>query len=194
MATLALFTWAFLIWEYHKWDAQWGPVNILVVTVLAAALAGFWLAKQSWFRDRDVPTRWRLILIPAIGFVICASAGIYFTEPKLSARSSRRPAISDPSAYVDRRSADYHYDYSSSRASDIYFLSHIFDFGSGVGDADLDEGCAVVLLVILVIALIIGSFFIPHFWVLATFIFMTSMLVVAYREWRLMEPRLALAR
>jgi hypothetical protein len=66
--------------------------------------------------------------------------------------------------------------------------------GGGIDDADVDEGCFAILLVILVIALILGSVMIPHFWIGATFVLPVIMAMVAYREWRYMTAAGATSR
>ena len=61
-------------------------------------------------------------------------------------------------------------------------------FGSGFfGLADSDEGAIIlliILLVIVVVVLILGSCAIPHFWVLAGFVLLTCMGMIALRELR----------
>ncbi len=182
--------WVYLAWEFHKWDAQWGPINVLIVALVAAALIGWWISRRAWYRDRSITTRWRLIIIPVAGFILCASGGIYFTEPIEAGgavtRSDSRAGSAVLASAVDRRSPNYRYDYSLSRASDYYLFSSILDLGGGIDDVDADEGCFAILLVILVIALILGSVMIPHFWIGATFVLLVIMAMVAYREWRYM--------
>ncbi len=194
LTTLALIAWLVLIWEYHKWDAQWGSINVLLPTLLVAVFLGWWISRRNWFRNWDNPTRWRFIIVPVVGFILCAWAGIYFTEPiEVGGSVTRHGNFVDnghSTPTADRRSPDYRYDYSRTRASRSYFWSSILDFGEGVGGAadgagDLDEGCLFFLLVILVIMLIFGSLTIPHFWVLATFMILVIMAMVTYREWRL---------
>ena len=143
----------------------------------------------TWYRDLNSPTRWRIIIIPVAGFVLCAGGGFYFTEPIESGgavtRSDNRAGSAVLASAVDRRSPDYRYDYSHSRASDYYLFSSILDLGGGIDDVDVDEGCFAILLVMLVIALILGSIMIPHFWFLATFVLLVIMAMIAYREWRI---------
>jgi hypothetical protein len=133
------------------------------------------------------------MIIPIIAFLLCAGLGIYFTEPIESGGSVTRSGSSVQSGRsapsTDRRNPNYQYDYGRTRAGGYYLWSELFELGGGAGDVaggagDLDEGCLVLLLVILVILLIIGSVVIPHFWAMATFMFLVIMAMVAYREWR----------
>jgi hypothetical protein len=79
VVSVSAVVWVYLAWEFHKWDAQWGPINVLIVTLVAAALIGWWISRRAWYRDRSITTRWRLIIIPVAGFILFASGGIYFT-------------------------------------------------------------------------------------------------------------------
>jgi hypothetical protein len=193
---LALVTWIYLIWQYRKWDAQWGSINVLVPTLLAALVLIWKINRLNWFHDRGTPTRLRFMIIPIIAFILCAGLGIYFTEPIESGGSVTRSGSSVQSGGSAKtetgRNPDYQYDYGRTRAGGYYLWSDLFELGGGAGDVaggagDLDEGCLVLLLVLLVIALIIGSVVIPHFWALATFLFLVIMAMVAYREWRFGE-------
>jgi hypothetical protein len=198
VVSVSAVVWVYLAWEFHKWDAKWGPINVLIVALVAAALMGWWISRRAWYRDRSITTRWRLIIIPVAGFILCASGGIYFTEPIEAGgavtRSDSRAGSAVLASAADRRSSDYRYNYNLSRASDYYLFSSILDLGGGVDDVDVDEGCFVVLLVILVIALILGSVMIPHFWIGATFVLLVIMAMVANREWRNMTAAGATGR
>jgi hypothetical protein len=183
LTSLALLVWLYLVWSYHKWDAQWGPFNVLIPALLVAAIISWWISRRSWFRDSTMPTRWRFMIIPVIGFIVCAWAGIYFTEPIEPGGS-----VTSADRSQGRHSADYQYNFHLSRASEFFLWSSIWDIGEGAADAaDGDEGCLLLMLVLLVVLLIAGSFVIPHFWVLATFVLLVTMAIFSYREWRLLE-------
>jgi hypothetical protein len=193
LASLSLLSmaWIYLLWDYHKWDAQWGSFSVLLVALAAAACLGLLISGRAWYRDRTRRTGWRLVTIPPIAFVVCAAAGIYFTEPVEFGGSTTRSGsrLNEPgtAAEVDRRSPDYRYDYRHSRAG-LYeldlFLDLLFfgDFGDG------DDACGIVALILLIVVLVIASFLLPHFWVLSTFVLLVIMGLVAYREWRLLAP------
>ena len=193
LTSVVLIAWLYLIYEYRKWDAQWGCFNILVVSILVAIAQVWWISRRRWVSDLNSPTQWRFMIIPMVGFVLCASLGIYFTEPMEAGgsvtRYDNRSSTDEPTLVVDRRSPDYQYDYSGSRASRFYLLSSAWDLVEGVGyvGEDLDEAGLFILLVIIVIVLIFGSFLIPHFWTLATFMILVMMAIVTYKEWRLFK-------
>lgn len=178
LACLSLFTWAALVTEFHKWGARWGGIHVVIIAVVAAAVMGIWLVRRRWFTKRNRSTDWRFMIIPAVAFVLCAGAGILFTEP----------ARGRSNAASDTRTSEHQSDSGQSSAGDGYFFASILDLGSSAADADVDEGCLLVLLAVLAIALIFGSLFIPHFWVLATFLMTAAMALFTYREWQMVAP------
>jgi hypothetical protein len=188
LPAVAFIVWLYLVWEFHKWDAQWGCANVIIVGLAAAFGAGWLLLSTYWYHDHGQPTGRHLHALVVAGFIICAAAGIYFTEPIEHGGSVTRAGESPTAA--DRRSADYRYDYSRTRAADYYIFSTLLDLGSGVADID-DEAGAVILIVLLVVALIFGSALVPHFWVAATLVLIVLMALFAYREWRIVSPGVA---
>lgn len=192
LTCLTFVSWLYLFWEFHKWDAKWGSIHIGIPTLVATAVIGGWIYRRNWFQDRTNPTGWKFMIIPLAGFLLAASLGIYFTEPierggtVTHSRNSVGGGANTQTA--SQPSSDYQYDYSRSRASDVYFFSSLLDLGElAEGAGDTDEFCLVFLLVGLVILLIIGSAVIPHFWALSTFVLLVVMAMFTYREWRLVE-------
>lgn len=52
-----------------------------------------------------------------------------------------------------------------------------------LADMDCDgEECLVMILIVVVIASVLASAYIPHFWVVATLILLTLMAVISLRE------------
>jgi hypothetical protein len=178
LACLSFFAWATLLTEYRKWAADWGGFPVLLVAVFAAAIMSIWLIRKRWFTDQNRSTRWRFMIIPAVAFILCAAAGIHFTEPS-QARTG---------GAINRRSPDYQYDHNLSRTGGFDMLALGLDFGSGAADADADEGCMLLLLVLAAIMFILGSIFVPHFWVLSTLLMNVAMLLLTFREWRIVAP------
>lgn len=188
---LTLVSWLYLVWEFHKWDAKWGSIHIGIPTLVVAALIGGWIYRRDWYQDQTNPTGWKFMIIPLIGFLLAASLGIYYTEPiehgGVITRNGNSAASDTNAQSVSQRSSDHRYDYSRSRASDVYLFSSLFDLGElAEGAGDSDEFC-LVFLIGLVILLIIGSAVVPHFWALSTFVLLVIMAMMAYREWRLVE-------
>ena len=105
---LAFASWLYLIWEFHKWDAKWGAMHIGIPTLVVTLLVGGWIYRKSWFRDSAKPTRYRYLVIPLVGFLFCASAGIYFTEPVerggIVTRSGNSVGAGTTAQIVSRRS------------------------------------------------------------------------------------------
>jgi hypothetical protein len=187
LAGAAFFVWFILMWEYRKWNANWGGLNVLIVTAVAAVVMSWWLVSRRWFRECSSPTGWRFMIIPTAGFIICAAGGIFLTEPSIPGSAGSRVSAE---ATANRNNPGYHYDYSRSRAGEFYLFATILDLGGAAADADVDEECLPVLLVLLVLLLVVASFFIPHFWVLATFLMTLALAIFTFREWRWVEPNL----
>ena len=47
LVTLSSFARLFLVWEFRKWDAQWGPVNVFIIALVAAAVIGWWISRRD---------------------------------------------------------------------------------------------------------------------------------------------------
>jgi hypothetical protein len=158
--------------------------------VLAAIAAFWWIRQQTWYWAHHRPAGLGALLISAAGFVLCALVGIYFTEPIEAGGVKTRSGEISPMA--DERAGVGGYDYGETRAAswglftDLGDLVCVPDVGS-----DGDEICFILFLVILIIVLLLGSFFVPHFWVLGTLVLVAAMAVVAYREFQVVAPVLA---
>lgn len=159
-----------LVW-YGKWEASWGPVNILVVSALMVAITLVVGIRSQWFQRRQRRTRWWAFLIPLAGLILSVGLGLYSTEPKEFGGQTRTNGF--PSE-ADR--------WSATRASRIAIMG--IDIG---GDLDMDidcdgEACLLLLLILIAIVCVAASAFIPHFWVLAGHLLLTIMALIALRE------------
>lgn len=182
-------TWLLLMTEYHKWGAEWWGVNILIYSVVIVPLIVWGLSRMYWFQSRYRETSWKMFMIPAVAFVLCALLGIYFTEPiEVGGEMTR----------ADRNSADYDYDYGHSRSGGFYYYyfggSSSASSNSSSSDWDFDsdmdgEGMAYLILILLVILIILASAFVPHFWVLATLTCLAIMGLMVWRDSNLKERR-----
>jgi hypothetical protein len=191
VAVAFFLAWTALVVKYHKWDAQWAWANVPAVAVLAAIAAVWWVRHQAWYWAAEKPARLRVLLIPAAGFVFCALVGIYFTEPIEAGGLMTRSGEISPLA-AERTGVAGSYDYGETRAGNWAILADLADLGDFAGSGgDGDELCFILFLVILVIVLVVGSFFIPHFWVLGTLVLVAIMALVAYREFQVIRPALA---
>lgn len=164
-----------LIFLYRKWDADWGIFNVLLVSIVVCLVGTYFVIKTRWFQNRRRRTPAWISLVPMGGFVVCALLGMYFTEP-----GSALPV--NQTGYV------YHFE--DSRVSNtVIYQNNFFDVGNSVSDVDIDchgdscgEALLGLLLLLVVAACILGSFFIPHFWVLATLLLAVIMALIAIRE------------
>ncbi len=163
---------ASLIW-FKKWEASWGPLNILAVSAVMVALTLVVGIKSEWFQRRRERTRQRIFLIPMAAVALSVFLGLYCTEPREfggQRRNSR--ALSEEERWASSRASQW----------------GILDMGIESDlDLDLDMDCdgdECLLLVVVAIAAVCvaSSAFIPHFWVLAGHWLLALMALIAVRE------------
>jgi hypothetical protein len=161
------------VFLYRKWQATWmGCLNVVFAAVLAGFGIGFIGLGTRWFQDRRQRFSWWVFLLPLLFFALSAFLGIYYAEPQI--RAVRDLPVN--------QNASYQYEASSSRINqmDGQGTFYILD-GAMELDCD-DEACLVLILVVIGIACIAASAFIPHFWVVATTILWVIMLLITTRE------------
>jgi hypothetical protein len=166
--TTAVVLLASLVW-FKKWEATWGPFNILAVSAVMVALTLVVGIRSQWFQRRRERTRWRIFLIPMGAVALSVGLGLYYTEPR---EFGGQRQISRSLSEEER--------WASSRASQSDFL----DTGTGSGldiDCDGDE-CLLLVVVLIAIVSVVSSAFIPHFWVVAGHWLLTLMALIAVRE------------
>lgn len=176
-AAYAVFGWAFF--HYHKLYTEWFGVNILVYTAIAVVAVIYGATRLEWVRERASSAPGKMFAVAAVGFALCLFLGVFFTEPYAAGE------------------IPLEYSYAGTRTGEqvIYLFGDIGGYNSSSGssssgDFDLDDGgeaLVFLLLVILVIILILGSAFIPHFWVLACAVLVAVMGILAFRELILRE-------
>jgi hypothetical protein len=161
------------VFLYRKWQAQWaGSLNVVLVAVLAGFAIGFVGLTTKWFQDRRQRFSWWVFLLPLGFFALSAYLGIYYVEPQIK-------SVGD---FPINRSANYQYATPDARINQIDGRG-AFDIMDGTLELDCDdEGCLVLILVVIGIACVAASAFIPHFWVVATTILWVLMLLIATRE------------
>lgn len=166
-------TW--LIFHFRKWNAEWGSVSVLLISsVVSVVTVGICLT-LDWFRFRYERLSWKIFIIPAVGFLLCAVLGSVYAEPQnyreLSLMQRDQLAQSDG------------YSMQSKGGQFIYMMSRSSGSGSSNIDIDCDgDECMALVLIVIVIICIAGSAIIPHFWLLASILLLTIMLMVAIRE------------
>lgn len=179
--TATMFSIIALIWEiwliffFRKWNAEWFGVSVLLISTIVAIGTAILCFRSEWFQDRYERLSKRIFIIPAVGFAICALLGSYYAEPQGYGQLS--PLEQDMLARSEQYSQE-------SRGSQFfYMMGRSASSSSSSIEFDCDEeGCLVILLMIIVIVSVIGSALIPHFWLLATMLLLTIMLMVSLRE------------
>jgi hypothetical protein len=160
----------FLIW-YKKWEASWGPVNILLISAVMVAIALVVGLRSRWFQHRQGRSRYLLFLIPVAGLMLTAGLGLYFTEPREFGGRTRSTGYASEG---DR--------WAASRASGWDILGTTDDDDEEVDVSCEGEECLVMYLIMLVIVCVAASMFIPHYWVVAAHLLLTIMALIAVRE------------
>lgn len=161
------------IFLFRKWQATWtGCLNVVVASVLAGFLVGFIGLTTKWFQVRKQRFSWGIYIIPLIAYALSAFLGIYYAEPEI--KSARDLPVN--------QSADYQYTNAGTRINQVDG-EEAFSIMDGAMDIDCDdEACLVLILIVIAIACIAASAFIPHFWVVATTILWVIMLLITTRE------------
>jgi hypothetical protein len=175
---------AYCLLKFEKWLSMWGPINVMLVSVIVAIIAGVLMFKTEWFQWRSERTPWWIFIVAAVGCLLCTGLGTYFAEP-VEYGAPTRLEISAAGGQAS------HYDWSQTRASRIYIFNSTSSGGSG-GSSSFSmpeckgKSCGYlylgILVVILVIICLVGSALIPHFWVLAVFLLFTVAFTIALRE------------
>ncbi len=178
--TLALITFSFFVFRFHKVEASWGSVPVLVPTFIAMLALAWFIPRTRWFRDyRDHTPMW-IFFVPTIGLIVSLWLGLAITEDPNTLRTV-------PTAQVS---------YNSYQPTGIIVQSvgDMTDFGIPVGLSDCDgDACGYIFLVIglivLVFILVVGSAVIPHFWILSCSIMIGIMLLITIHDLRLRPVR-----
>jgi len=176
-------TW--LIFHYRKWNAEWFGVNVLLVSILVAIGTAALCFFLEWFQNRDERLTWKIFIIPTVGFLLCSLLGVFYAEPLHFSRLSamQKDQLARSSAYYqESRGGQFWYSLGGSTNSGGSSSSSV-DF-----DCDGDACLALALLAVVVIC-VVSSAFIPHFWLLATMLLLSIMVMVAIRELLYYERR-----
>jgi hypothetical protein len=170
---------AYLYVNFNKFYASWGEINVFIVGIISVLFVLSIGLMSDWFQDRfERLDSWQFIVACA-GLILSIGLGLYFTEPAQYNRLSR----SEQTQLV--QSDSY---WASNRISSYHFFS---GGSSNISSPDIDchgKGCGGIVIIVLVIICIIGSAFIPHFWVVASMTLTTVLVIIALRE-LLYRPR-----
>ncbi|HSB65250.1 MAG TPA: hypothetical protein VLD65_01650 [Anaerolineales bacterium] len=173
---LALLGFSFFVFRFHKVEASWGPVPVIIPTFIGMLALAWFIPHTSWFRySRDHTPMW-IFFIPTLGLIISAWLGLARTENMATLRATRSESIS----------------YNAYQVTGIFLegAGDVGDLGIAMDLPDCDsDACGVMILVIVLIALtlvlVIGSAFIPHFWILSGSLLLGIMALIAIHDLRL---------
>lgn len=170
---LALLGQIACIFLYRKWQASWmGCLNVNLVAVVAGFFIGVYGLRTTWFQERRKRFSWWIFFIPLMAFAISAFLGLYFAEPEI--KSIRDLPVNQGVSYTAT---------GSNERINEFDGRGIFSIMDGAMEIDCDdEACLVLVLVVIAIACIAASAFIPHFWIVATTILWVIMLLITARE------------
>jgi hypothetical protein len=167
---IAALVFFFFVFRFHKVEATWGPIPVVLPTFVGMIVLVWFIPRTPWFQDQTDYTPIWVFLIPTAGLIISLMVGIQRTENLSLLRASRQAPV----------------EYNSYPYGGLFLqlLAEASDVGSGLGLSNCDgDECGVlfllIALVILTLILVIGSAFIPHFWVFSGSIMLSIMAVIA---------------
>jgi hypothetical protein len=171
----AVMLFSFFVFRFHKVEAMWGPIPVVIPTFMCMAALAWFLPRTTWFRDWSDYTPMWIFLIPTCGFILSVWLGLARTENLEVLRANSTQPVS--------------YNTNPNLGNIFLATGDATDFGfSGLSDCD-DDVCGAILLVIglviLTLVLVIGSAYIPHFWLLSGSILVGIMLLIAIHDLRI---------
>lgn len=186
LTVLAAIAFVILLIGYDKGQASWRwwslDVNVIWLSLGAVVVTYLLVRWTWWFRERDFYLPGAFYWIPAVGLVISVALGIYYQEPGEFGKS--RAEITAVQSTDGQQPVAVS---SGSRTTVIqqprsFSMPDFHCSGKSCGKA-----LVIVALVVLVLVCIIGSAFIAHFWVLSGAILITLLILVTWRELRVVE-------
>jgi len=176
---------AILVTMFSKFSARWGPIPVLIPTLIVLGLTTWILANSRWFNSKAGRTPPIIFIILFIGMIISVALGIFKTENIDRVRGT--PI------------GEYDYDYRAEQA--MYLATNsgstIVDFSFGTAlDCDGDDCFWVFIIALVLVATVIlvaGSASIIHFWFFSGSILLCGMWIIFLRELRVRPkpPRLS---
>jgi hypothetical protein len=167
LITLAIL---FLIMKLHKFEATWGGLSVVLCGLVLSGIVALVIRKTTWFQDQHLPTPLGVFFIPVVALVVSLWLGLQ-TEDLRNLGLDASGAV----AYNTFKPTGF----------------DLFDFGSssGISFNCSGDGCGelmlVVALIVLALVLVIGSAFIPQFWVVSAFVLVTVMMIITIHEFRI---------
>jgi hypothetical protein len=173
------FVFTYLVNRFHKFEAMWGQIPVVVPTILVIVIGTWIVVRTEWFQDKINRTPVSVFLIPVAGILLSMILGVGFTEDIQHLRRAQK--------------ATEHTTYQPSELSLIYILDdgfNLFESGASLPSCT-DEECATVYLlialVIITLVLVVGSAFIPHFWLFSGCIFEAIIAIIVIHEIRVRQ-------
>ena len=171
---IASLIFTFFVFRFHKVEAFWGPIPVLVPTFIGIGLLAWYIPRTRWFQT-DIYTPMWIFLIPCVGFLLTVWFGLAKTENMGILLAPRQETINYP--------------YNQYTGVILQEASGIGNLGFDLDIPDCDgDSCAVYLvigLIILTLVLVIGSAMIPHFWLLSGTILLGIMVLITFHDLRI---------
>jgi hypothetical protein len=171
-AAAALIFFYFVL-KLHKIEATWGGLPVIIPAGIVVVIGTLIVLNTSWFQDQHLPTPLWVFFIPAIGIALTLILG-------LQTENSRNLSWNAPDQVV--------YNDFNPVASDILNSDFLFSGSDSSSSCDDDSCLAIMLIVALVVitlVMVIGSAFIPHFWLLSGMVFLAILTIITIHEIRI---------
>jgi uncharacterized protein (DUF983 family) len=173
---VAVLVFFYLILRFHKLEARWGSIPVILPTLVAVAALAWFIPRTRWFQYKILYTPLWVFLIPTAGLILSLVVGINKTE--------------DPQIFNSRSLETIQY--NTYPVSNFIFQTALengdLGFSLDLPSCDGDD-CEVFYLVLLVIGLIIltlillaGSAMIPHFWLFGGSILIGLMAIITLHD------------
>lgn len=177
---LAVLVFSFFVFRFHKVEASWGPVPVLIPTFIGMLALAWFIPRTKWFRFvRDHTPMW-IFFIPTLGFIISLWLGLARTENMNALIATRSETISYNAYQVTGILLE--------GAGDAGDLGIALDLPNCDSDA-CGAIILVIVLIVLTLVLVIGSAFIPHFWILSGSLLLGIMLLITIHDLRIRPER-----
>jgi uncharacterized protein (DUF983 family) len=170
---LAALIFFYFVLKLHKIEATWGGLPVIIPAGIVVVIGTLIVLNTSWFHDQQMPTPLWVFFIPVIGIGLTLILG-------LQTENRRNLSWNAPDQVV--------YNDFNPVASDILNSDFLFSGSDSSSSCDDDACLAIVLIVALVVitlVMVIGSAFIPHFWLLSGMVFLAILTIITIHEIRI---------
>ena len=172
ITSVGVLIFSFFVFRLHKLEAMWGAIPVAVPTLVAMAALAWFIPRTRWFRDFGQTTPVGIFIVPTVGLIFTLLVGITRTENLTVLQATRQEVI----------------EYNTPPAISLQQAVGIGELGLYLNIPSCDgEECLVFLviaLVVLTFILVIGSAFIPHFWLFSGSILLGIMVLIAIHDLR----------